>query len=61
MILIENSFFGTISDYFSVIQFQNHGNEHDHSLLWIVNALIYGKDTNGTIEAFVDNYIKCNT
>jgi hypothetical protein len=25
-----------------VIEFQNHGNEHDHGLLWVKNVPMYG-------------------
>jgi len=36
--------------YFSfekfVIEFQNCGNKHDHGLLWIKNASMYGVHTN---------------
>ncbi len=37
----DHSFFGYISDFF-IIEFQNHGSEHDHGLLWIKNAPMYG-------------------
>ena len=43
-------FFGKISDYFFVTEFQNRGNEHDHALFWIEGALVYGADNNSQIE-----------
>jgi hypothetical protein len=54
-------FFGKISDYVFVTEFQNRGSEHDHALLWIEGAPIYGADNNSQIEQFVDKYITCNT
>jgi hypothetical protein len=44
---------------FFVIKFQNCGSEHDHGLLWIKDAPIYGINTNEEIENFVDKYISC--
>jgi hypothetical protein len=43
-----------------VIEFQNHGNEHDHGLLWVKNVPMYGMQTNEKIEHFVDMYIFCD-
>jgi hypothetical protein len=40
-----------------VTNFQNHCNEHEHHLLWIKDALMYGINTNEEIENFVDKYI----
>ncbi|XP_059070801.1 uncharacterized protein LOC131860407 [Cryptomeria japonica] len=61
LILSDNSFFGDISDYFSVTEFQNRGNEHDHFLIWTKDAPIYGKATTTDIVQFVDKYITCST
>jgi len=47
-------------DFFFVTKFQNCENEHDHGLLWIVDAPIYGIDFNKTIENIVDRYITCD-
>jgi hypothetical protein len=44
-----------------VTEFHNKGSEHDHALLWIEGALVYGNDNNSQIEQFVDKYITCNT
>jgi hypothetical protein len=44
-----------------VTEFQNRGNEHDHALLWIEGAPVYGVDNNLEIKQFVDKYITCNT
>ncbi len=54
------SIFGQVYDLFSATKFQNHGNEHDHGLLWIENAPIYGSNTNEKMENFVDKYISCD-
>jgi hypothetical protein len=43
--------------YFLVTEFQNCGSEHDHGLLWIKNAPMYGMHINEKIEKFVDMYI----
>jgi hypothetical protein len=36
------SIFGQVCDFFFVIEFQICGSEHDHRLLWIKDASIYG-------------------
>jgi hypothetical protein len=43
-----------------VAEFKSSGSEHDHTLLWIEGALVYGNDTNSQIEQFVEKYITCN-
>jgi hypothetical protein len=43
-----------------VTKFQNHCNEHEHHLLWIKDAPMYGINTNEEIEKFVDKYISCD-
>lgn len=48
------SFFGRINDLFSVTKFQNRGNEHNHLLVWVDNALMYGRESNIEIVTFVD-------
>jgi hypothetical protein len=57
----DETFFGKISDYFFVSEFQNRGNEHDHALLCIEGAPVYGAENNLEIEQFVEKYITCNT
>jgi hypothetical protein len=37
-----------------VTEFQNKGSEHDHALLWIEGAPVYGNENNSQIEQFVD-------
>jgi hypothetical protein len=49
-----------VCDLFFLIEFQNCGSEHDHGLLWIKDAPIYGINTNEKIKLFVDKYISCN-
>jgi len=36
--------------FFFITEFQDCGSEHDHGLLWIKNAPIYGMHTNEKIE-----------
>jgi hypothetical protein len=55
-----NSILGHLLDIFFVIEFQSHGRQHDHGLLWVANAAIYGLDSNNAIENFVDKYISCD-
>ncbi len=45
---------------FFITKFQNYGSEHDHGLLWIKNAPMYGMHTNEEIEWFVNMYISCD-
>ncbi|XP_059077054.1 uncharacterized protein LOC131876217 [Cryptomeria japonica] len=61
LISTDDSFFGNVLDYFSVTEFQNRGNEHDHFLIWVKDAPIYGKHSNSSIIEFVDKYITCAT
>ena len=56
----DKSIFGHIVDYFFITEFQHRGSEHDHGLLWIENAPIYGINSNATIEKFIDKYISCD-
>ncbi len=51
--------FGYISE-FLVTKFQNCGNEHDHGLLWIKDASMYGVHINEKIENFVNMFIFCD-
>jgi hypothetical protein len=56
----DNSIFGAfILDFFFVKKFQSHGSQHDHRLLWLTNAPLYGLDSNNVIENFVKKYISC--
>jgi hypothetical protein len=36
------------------------GSEHEHNMLWIKNAPIYGVHDNHENVAFVDKYISCD-
>jgi hypothetical protein len=42
LICHDETFFKKISNNFFVTEFQNRGNEHDHALLWIEGAPVYG-------------------
>ncbi len=46
-------FFGIFLNFCFVIEFQNRGNKHDHGLLWIIYAPMYGVHTNEEIEWFI--------
>jgi hypothetical protein len=56
----DNSIFGHLLDFFFVTKFQSRGSQHDHVVLWVANAPIYGLDSNNAIEKFVDKYISCD-
>jgi hypothetical protein len=56
----DNSIFEHLLDFFFVTEFQSHGNQCDHGLLWVANAPIYGLDSNNAIENFEDKYISCD-
>jgi hypothetical protein len=49
--------FGHLLIFFFVTKFQSHESQHDHRLLSVANAPIYGLDSNNAIENFVDKYI----
>ena len=57
MILKNDNLFGKVEDFFFTTEFQQRGNEHEHGLLWIQNAPVYGQNTNAEITSFVDCYI----
>jgi exonuclease III len=61
LICHDETFFGKVVDYYFVTEFQNRGSEHEHGLLWIEDAPIYGRDNNSEIENFLDKYITCDT
>jgi chromosomal replication initiation ATPase DnaA len=54
-------YYGELKDHFFVTEFQNRGSQHDHALLWIKDAPIYGRNTNVEIEDFVDIYLSCDS
>jgi hypothetical protein len=56
----DNSILGHLLDLFFVTKFLSCGSKHDHGLLWVANAPIYGLDSNNAIENFVDKYISCD-
>ncbi len=53
----DNLIFGHLLNFFFVTKFQNYESQHNHGLLWVANAPIYGLDSNYAIENFVDMYI----
>ncbi len=55
-----DTLFGQVQDYFFATKFQARGSEHDHGLLWIKDAPIYGINNNDGIQSFVDKYITCD-
>ncbi len=54
------TYFWTSVWFLFVIEFQNHGSEHDHGLLWIKDAPIYVINTNEKIEIFIYKCISCD-
>jgi hypothetical protein len=61
LICHDETFFGRISYYYFLTEFQNRGSEHEHTLLWIEDAPVYRNDNNSQIEQFLDKHITCNT
>jgi hypothetical protein len=55
-----NSIFGHLLDFVLLHNFKVMGSQHDHGLLWVANAPIYGLDSNNAIENFVEKYISYN-
>ena len=47
--------------FFFTTKFQQRGNEHEHGLLWIQDALAYGKTTNDEIDTFIEYYISIDS
>jgi hypothetical protein len=57
----DNSIFGHLLDIFFVTKLQtSRGSQHDHGLLWVANAPIYGLDPKNAITNFVYNGIIIN-
>jgi hypothetical protein len=48
----DDTIFRPSLELFFVAKFQNHGNEHDHGLLWVANAPKYGLNFNIIINFF---------
>jgi hypothetical protein len=44
-------FLGKYQTSYFVTEFQNRGSEHEHGLLWIEDAPIYGKDSDSEIAS----------
>ena len=61
LICHENKYYGDVEECFFVTEFQNRGSKHDHALLWINNAPIFGKDIDCEIENFVGKYLSCDS
>jgi hypothetical protein len=54
-----SNFFGHISNFYFIVEFQNCENEHDHGLLWIKDAPMYKVHTNEKFKEVVNMYISC--
>jgi len=54
-----SNFFGHISNFYFIVEFQNCESEHDHGLLWIKDAPMYKVHTNEEFEEVVNMYISC--
>jgi hypothetical protein len=57
----ESSIIGEVVDFFFVTEFQHHGSEHEHALIWIKNAPKFKTNSTQVIEQFVDKYITTNS
>jgi hypothetical protein len=54
-------YYGELKVHFFVTKFQKRGSQHDHALLWIKDAPIYGRNTNVEIKYCVDRYLSCDS
>jgi hypothetical protein len=61
LISCDYKYHGELKDHLFVTEFQNRGSQHDHALLCIKDAPIYGRNTNVEIEHFVDRYLSCDS
>jgi len=61
LICDDERFFGKVSYSYFATEFQNRGSKHEHGVLWIEDAPIYGKDSDLEIAMFLDKYITCDT
>jgi hypothetical protein len=52
-----NVLFNEVKNYFFITKFQSISLVHDHELLWIKNAHMFGISSNKDIENFVDKYL----
>jgi hypothetical protein len=56
----ESSIIGEIVDFFFVTEFQHHGSELEHTLIWIKNVPNFKTHSAKNIEQFFDKYITTN-
>ena len=61
MMLKNNTLFEKVSNFFSVTEFQNWGNEHVHFMLWLQDVPVFGHCNNTTLEDFIDKYISSDS
>jgi len=52
-----NVLLNEVKNYFFTTEFQSISLTHDHGLLWIKNAHMFGISSNKDIENFVDKYL----
>jgi hypothetical protein len=56
-LLLKDTIFKFVLDHYFIIEFQNHGSKHDHELLLISNAPIYGSQTNKETKEIINKYM----
>jgi hypothetical protein len=51
----DNSILGHLLDFFFAIEFQSCRSQHDHGLLWVASAPIYGLDSTMQLKTLWTN------
>ena len=55
----ENGIFGEVQDFFYRIEYQARGAGHTHTLLWIKDAPVIGKNTPEEVTDYINNICTC--
>jgi len=55
----ENGIFGEVEDFFYRIEYQARGAEHTHTLLWIKDAPVIGKNTPDEVKDYINKVSTC--
>ena len=57
--LIKKGVFGEVEEFFYRIEYQARGAGHTHTLLWVKDAPVIGKNTTEEIKAYINNVRSC--
>ena len=55
----ENGIFGEVEDFFYRIEYQTRGAGHTHTLLWIKDAPVIGKNSPEEVKQYIDKVCTC--